>query len=1114
MNVRSLRPRSLFRNPAKLPGRSPWVALWLVCLCSAGLLVLPGCGGGDQSPPASEENAAAEESSGEAESDLPPDDESQDGEVAASEPPAPAGPPPFELTYLSAETELFVYARAADILKSSLVQTLAGGNLAALRQVEERLGLKLDNVDSVTLGVSDLQGSVEQAAQAATGLQFQPVPPAPPAFDPGGGEESSEQTFIEGESSSDAGEPESEQAPRRRLGRNRNRPEGPAGGPATEDGTSPTVMVVRLVQPDDAFATRLEAQGAESHEHQSQKYYRVPVGGRRAPFLWVASPQTIVVAEEPLLKSIIEQGDKLAPPTADLSFVKSPAHLVVAVVPKDRQALLQSGAKLRQLRLPVPLPVGEMAGGDEGYGNSDESFSEPSEEGYQSDSSEQLAPAPPSTLDQLLEAHASAFALRIDLTAGVLMDVRLHCDDADAAGKIKGLLDGRLSEAKQQWDVAKAQLPGVVSQIVQPLVDSLQANAEQTTVTLSTTLPESQQASLMMLPVALMGMAAQQGPGLGGRGGPGSEIPPVVMRDWEALHQDLLARGQAVSSAAQIPPGVEVKALSRWATDASGGSSPPLEVAIVAVGGLASEALACGHLRVTRLETPEGTRLKWVGVDREAPSDDPVRGLVPVSRGATAGRHPDNGVAAALQLGLPRDPVAACHLTGDFEIQVAGSSREVTLPDLRTSTEDPGLKEAGVDVLLIDDGPVPSVRLVYPRTTVLGEVKLVNSFGLPMMGVSDSSTVSGETVQRDLALSRSPLPDGTGLELTVYQDLRVVLIPFDFANLPLASLDQVPEAERLSLVWTSAPTTGTQAPPEGLFVDAQMRWRPQSLSGPQQQEQRRLQRQLPGGYDSEPSSDDGFIEDSPLSGDGGGGEAVQPPRQSSDRPLQLAVDLTGPLLDTVEAVGFMTVANAKTDLDTDLQSEQPQFREMAADREFVPVSAAASEDQPPQGLRVLFNFTPPRNPIGEVTQFAGLLKLRSVRERTETIIHNLKDRSERPIADRELSKYGIQLVFKVDEERILMRVLKGNPDRLAALQPVDVTDQEIADVTQSQNTIQDGRTQVNVFEFADGVPPKVGMKVVLNLGVKDIEVPLRFSDLPVPPDRSANPPDAATDSQP
>src|SRR5690606_32374630 len=97
-------------------------------LLLGGLPVLSGCGSGEQEtsapPPAPAQVAAPERG--------PRRDEEEEAEQAAAA--EPAAKAPFDLSYLDSDSELFIFARPADIAASPFVQSLTGGNLGPLDQ--------------------------------------------------------------------------------------------------------------------------------------------------------------------------------------------------------------------------------------------------------------------------------------------------------------------------------------------------------------------------------------------------------------------------------------------------------------------------------------------------------------------------------------------------------------------------------------------------------------------------------------------------------------------------------------------------------------------------------------------------------------------------------------------------------------------------------------------------------------------------------------------------------------------------------------------------------------------------------------------------------------------
>src|SRR5690606_16874872 len=105
--------------------------------------------------------------------------------------PLPPGDAPFDTTYLDVNSELFIHARVAEILDSELVQALTGGDLGELDQMTQEIGIDPREMNSVTIGIVDMEG-LSQKADAAM-QQFNPMagiaggPGMGAAFPPGGG---------------------------------------------------------------------------------------------------------------------------------------------------------------------------------------------------------------------------------------------------------------------------------------------------------------------------------------------------------------------------------------------------------------------------------------------------------------------------------------------------------------------------------------------------------------------------------------------------------------------------------------------------------------------------------------------------------------------------------------------------------------------------------------------------------------------------------------------------------------------------------------------------------------------------------------------------------------
>ena len=83
----------------------------------------------------------------------------------------------------------------------------------------------------------------------------------------------------------------------------------------------------------------------------------------------------------------------------------------------------------------------------------------------------------------------------------------------------------------------------------------------------------------------------------------------------------------------------------------------------------------------------------------------------------------------------------------------------------------------------------------------------------------------------------------------------------------------------------------------------------------------------------------------------------------------------------------------------------------------------------------------------------------------------------------------------------MMRLFEGREDRIAKVIPVDLNGDPISRVNASEQAggaKAQGRT-VYTFEFPGGVPQKVGLKFIVNMGIEEVTVPIRIENLPLPP---------------
>lgn len=1106
------------------PSQPFWTTLrgGLLLLLIASIFSWTGCSGGSSTG----ESAAPDDGQGDAAEPEESATADAGGDAEESSEPEPPGEAPFDTTFLDARTELFIFARVGDILDSPLVQTLTGGNLGPLYELEQHLGISPEEIDTVTVGVSQLAKLAEESA--ASMPNFGPGPRALSYGEDSYGEEMDEDESYGDESYGEEMDDEDYGAPTR-------------GQPPQAESGDGIVVVVRTKAPIDMEQFEGKAQ-LERVPHKRTAYYRVTAGpGEDRPCLYLHDGKTLIASDEATIKEVIDQGEQRARPTADLGFVESAPHFLFAVAPKDKAELIKTGS---QFSLPGGglMPLSGFPGASPEDDFSEDAFDAEAEDERPAQrragrrrpgagrSGVPGAESGPSS-GGLFEEHLDAFALLIDLSEGIGLNVAVKCDTADAAQQMLTEIDSGLDEGKTQFEAFKSTLPGVIRLVAQPMMDSLAASAAEAVVTVSLALPEEQQSLLPMLPAAMMGMMMR-----GMDSSSGGEIS--MLPSLGEFAQEIIFDGQPAANAGELPEGLEFKALARWGASPYGEEGPPpLEIGVVAVGGPAGEAVAFGQLKLADAQADETTSMKWTGTLTDSFDQDPVAELLAIERDGMFSDHPESGVVTGFVVSAPVEPIESLSaVVGEITFQIAGNMEDVTIADVRDArpggSGDGRLAEIGASVKVANRGGDEQLEMAYDESPLVGKVEPVGPDGLPIETAGSGWSSSGGRKTLTFGFG-GKIPAGTGLRVTLYSDLETVAVPFRFENLPLPEPQELTDEQQALLVWTRA------EPPEGiddLVIEAQGRWRTlervdsgtegigegffgggllggagglSGRLGPQRRQEPDYGESDSSYGDDESADgidDESYGNEGQRSAQRGGFRQFGSTRVvGSEQPLQIVIDLIGPLAQTAEGLGFIDVSLAKSDIDTDLAFEGAEFGSGFGDptEEFVNIDRdlTSGDEHPPGGLRVVLKFTPPNQPIQSLARLNGLLKFRTVRERTEAIIKNLQSRVGAPISNRELAKFRIKPVVEIEGNRLRMVLVDGKDDRISEVIPIDLNDHPITDVIASTQTggAQAKWRTIYVFEFPGGVPERVGLKYYLNMGVEEITVPIRIRDLPLPP---------------
>ncbi|MCA9075189.1 MAG: hypothetical protein KDA93_09155 [Planctomycetaceae bacterium] len=1030
---------------------------------------------------------------------------------------APAGESPFEMSYLDPATELFVFARPSAIVSSPMIQALSGGKLGPLNDLKEKFGIGIDQIESVTIGVSDLKGIAEQsAAQMAASMQQAP-----------GGQ----------------------LLPTNAM---------PVPMPSTVEMSDRAVVVIRTSAPVSLEDLQLPQGDDTIKTHASQSYHQLTESDEPSPHLYQADETTFVVATEHVIQATIDRGGEPSYATADLSFIPTASHVLVAVVPQDRDAFFaqfQSASpeaiEEAQPSAPVIQPgTLSLSGRDEddddrgkGKGNKKGKDEDEAEAAAQAQAEAQDAAAPGTMADtkwrDLMATHAQSCALLVDLDADLKVTLTTHCDLPASAVRLQKEFNVAVDNGKQMYEVFRGTLPGLVQEIAQSMIDSIAVNAGGEEVSISTTLPESQQANLTMLPMVMMGMMLSQT-------GTVEAIQPMV--DWQERAQQVLDAGELSVLTDGVPEGLEIRGLVRWALPEPGRefAHPRLELAVVGTGGPAAHVSAFGRLKVTEARVTTDVPLKWMGVSKNGRTEDPLREVVVVDHEAAFSPHPPKGLSTGFTFHPPLGDAKTLELvTGEIVMEAPTTLREVTLSSIfgdQTTIEDADLQAANFSVETETvDGQIV-VRARYDEMAPLGKSTVLDASGNSVQASTESQKIKSGTLHREWRI-----PDGVkqplGLTVVVLENMQEVTVPFRFEDLPMPEPPGQFVGQTELLSWT----TGNEVEefPEGLTLQAQARWKaPQSammeMPSPVMESQESLDA-LSTLKLMQREDDDRSSADTPPVTIGGGslsrreekerergkgkgrddGDAApriqfgdddddqqEPvraveaervaPADSLEGRLQFVVDLVGPITEATVAVGDLQVEKAAADGGLDLEFEGGQFGLFDVTNDLAEVARddLPTTDQPPDGLRVVYKFTRPTGPIKTINEFKGTLHLRTVEERIEAVSPNLSSRINKRIRDRKLAQSGIEFAVDITGNSLKYRTLKGEEKRLAKFFPVDADGDRIEGV--SHQTTSDNGNLIHVFQFSESIPDDVGMKFIVNVGVKEIDVPVEFSDVPVP----------------
>ncbi len=230
---------------------------------------------------------------------------SADSPGASVAPVSSVEPGPIELAYLPETTELLVYARPADMLKSGIAAPLVASPpyMQNAQQMKAELGFDMSEVDSVTIGVANMIASLLPVVMGGPNAQQDPSAMAAKLF---GGENA--------------------------------------------------VVVIRTASDQDISA-RMTQKGATAKEIGGSTAYVVPSPDGKAPAMafFAADARTIVIASEQGIEAAIGRSSSATRP--EFEFVSRSSHVVLAFA---SPALAGMSGSIPQLPPGSPPPVASL----------------------------------------------------------------------------------------------------------------------------------------------------------------------------------------------------------------------------------------------------------------------------------------------------------------------------------------------------------------------------------------------------------------------------------------------------------------------------------------------------------------------------------------------------------------------------------------------------------------------------------------------------------------------------------------------------------------------------------------------------------------------------------
>lgn len=522
------------------------------------------------------------------------------------------------------------------------------------------------------------------------------------------------------------------------------------------------VVVIKSRKPIDLKAISQTAPNASLLEKNGKTYFEVPADlpKHAASGGWSPASDTLILATSKELLATMERGETVIP-RKEFKDIDPAPQLVIAGL---ANAPTNLGTPRPSDSQEVPSPFTAALKANEQYG-------------------------------------VSSGRLGLSVKGGFDLQIVAVSELTEGRQKIRTELETLVSQIRPVFEGYKLTAPPLIAELGDLLLSNLKIEEQNSTVKISTSIPDSAQQKLEQLPAVFMMMAMTGGFG-GGAGGPGGG--PKLGIGLGAFHgnspldnmesSEMPGETDAVSATTVegLPEGLTLTARSAWskgaAVPSADGKATEVVEILIDVQGEGLEAICAATGATPKTITAEGGGPLKRAKRTPAGGIDAQKTFVPFDvNNSLPAEHPPATLRVRLAVDAPaKMPSKIDVLEGSFKFLTAESVKDVTIENVptraKTPLNEPDFKAVGLKMIRSPKDVVPqTIKLQCGKEHFLSRVE-----GMPGDVVSVTEVERGATIQRLYSNhAENKFPDEFEVVFKIYSNVKEETVTFRFENVPL-----------------------------------------------------------------------------------------------------------------------------------------------------------------------------------------------------------------------------------------------------------------------------------------------------------------------------------------